>query len=64
MVMRVDFTKEGNFLGQEALFQDYGRIRTVVYHEGSIYIATNNQDGRGVPTSEDDRILRITPNFP
>ena len=64
MVMRIDFTKEGEFLRQEALFQDYGRIRTVVYHEGSIYIATNNRDGRGVPEAEDDRILRITPKFP
>ena len=63
MVMRIDFTKEGELLGQEALFQDYGRIRTVVYHEGSMYIATNNRDGRGVPMSEDDRILRITPSF-
>lgn len=64
MVMRIDFTKEGEFLRQEALFQDYGRIRTVVYHEGSIYISTNNRDGRGVPAAEDDRILRITPKFP
>ncbi|NBG88432.1 PQQ-dependent sugar dehydrogenase [Isachenkonia alkalipeptolytica] len=61
MVMRIDFNREGEFLRQEALFQDYGRIRTVVYHEGSLYIATNNRDGRGVPASEDDRIIRITP---
>lgn len=64
MVMRIDFSKEGEFLRQEALFQDYGRIRTVVYHEGSLYVATNNRDGRGVPVDEDDRILRITPDFP
>ncbi len=64
MVMRIDFSKEGEFLRQEALFQDYGRIRTVVYHEGALYIATNNRDGRGVPVDEDDRILRIMPNFP
>ncbi len=64
MVMRMDFSKEGEFIRQEALFQDYGRIRTVVYHDRSIYIATNNQDGRGVPAGEDDRIFRITPIIP
>ena len=61
MVMRIDFTREGELIRQEALFQDYGRIRTVVYHDGSLYVATNNRDGRGVPGSEDDQILRITP---
>ena len=64
MVMRIDFSKDGDFIRQEALFQDYGRIRTVVYHEGSLYIATNNRDGRGVPIQEDDRIFRVTPIIP
>lgn len=61
MLMRIDFNKEGEFLRQEAMFQDYGRIRTVVFHDGSLYIATSNRDGRGVPIDEDDRIIRITP---
>jgi glucose/arabinose dehydrogenase len=40
----------------------YGRIRDVVQApDGSIYIATNNTDGRGTPRSNDDKILRIIP---
>ena len=34
---------------------------TVIYHEGSLYIATNNRDGRGVPKDKDDVIIKITP---
>jgi quinoprotein glucose dehydrogenase len=38
----------------------YGRIRDVVQGpEGALYILTNNRDGRGVPRSGDDRIIRI-----
>jgi len=36
----------------------------VVYHEGSLYIATNNRDGRGVVRENDDKILKITPVLP
>ncbi len=64
MVMRIDLDDEGNFIRQEELFSDYGRIRTVVYYEDSLYIATNNRDGRGVPGENDDKIIKITPIFP
>ena len=37
-----------------------GRLRDVAEGpDGFLYIATNNRDGRGRPTEEDDRILRI-----
>ena len=56
------------FRGEEIARQDvllegeYGRLRTVVEGpDGAIYVLTSNQDGRGSPTGEDDRILRITP---
>lgn len=64
MVMRIDLSEEGKFISQEALFTDLGRIRTVVYHEDALYIATNNRDGRGVPLEGDDKIIRITPLLP
>ena len=38
----------------------YGRLRDVVYHNGALYVATSNTDGRGTPDSLDDRILKIT----
>jgi glucose/arabinose dehydrogenase len=64
MVRRVDLDDGGGLVRQEALFSDYGRIRTVVYYEDSLYIATNNRDGRGIPGGNDDLILKITPILP
>lgn len=48
---------------REALFRgQYGRLRDVlVGPRGEVYLATSNRDGRGRPTSDDDRILRILP---
>ena len=40
----------------------YGRLRTVREGpDGALYVLTSNRDGRGEPTGEDDRILRIVP---
>ena len=46
----------------EALLEgEYGGLRTVVEGpDGALYVLTSNQDGRGSPDDEDDRILRIT----
>lgn len=39
-----------------------GRIRDVIVGpDGFLYVATSNRDGRGLPTAEDDRILKINP---
>jgi aldose sugar dehydrogenase len=47
----------------EALLQgDYGRLRDVQQGpDGALYILTSNKDGRGDPTEDDDRILKLTP---
>ncbi|VII98863.1 hypothetical protein [Arthrobacter sp. DR-2P] len=42
------------FVGQ------YGRLRDVtVAPDGSLWILTNNTDGRGNPSADDDRIVRF-----
>ena len=46
-------------LYEEELFSELGRIREVVEHNGSLYITTNNRDGRGIPRLNDDKIIRI-----
>ncbi len=46
-------------LEEEELFSELGRIRDVVEHDGYLYIATSNRDGRGIPKINDDRIIRI-----
>jgi len=45
----------------EKLFvRTFGRLRALlVAPDGAIYIGTSNRDGRGSPTSTDDRIIRI-----
>lgn len=53
------------YTDREYLFHgEFGRIRDVVEGpDGIVYILTNNRDGRGDPTSEDDRIIRLVPKF-
>lgn len=50
------------------IFEEYftghfGRLRDVVQGpDGSLYIVTNNRDGRGNPSQGDDKVLRLTFN--
>ena len=60
----IDFDLENNLVtSHEKLFQDeFGRLRDVqTGPDGFLYILTSNQDGRGTPKTNDDKILRIVP---
>ena len=58
----LELTAAGGVLGQPRalLTNQYGRLRAAVAApDGSLWISTSNQDGRGDPTPEDDRIVRL-----
>ncbi len=62
----IDFDLENNkVISHEKLFQnEFGRLRDVqTGPDGYLYILTSNQDGRGIPGFNDDRILRIVPDY-
>lgn len=43
----------------------FGRLRDVVVGpDGYLYILTSNRDGRGQPTAEDDRLIRVAARCP
>jgi glucose/arabinose dehydrogenase len=50
-------------VSQERLIEGrFGRLRDVMSGpDGYLYLLTNNRDGRGTPSGDDDRILRIVP---
>lgn len=52
------------YANPRALFRSqFGRIRDVVRGpDGALYFSTSNRDGRGKPTSDDDRIIRVDPS--
>ena len=45
--------------GESIMINNLGRIRDVVEHDGFLYICTSNRDGRGLPQSGDDKIIKI-----
>lgn len=45
---------------QEVYFREPGRLRDIFQGpDGTLYLLTNNTDGRGTPRPNDDRLLRI-----
>jgi aldose sugar dehydrogenase len=62
MLMKLEIGENGKVLAEETVIKDIGRIRTVIYEDDSLYIATNNTDGRGIPNSGDDKIIKILLN--
>jgi glucose/arabinose dehydrogenase len=61
---RLPLTDDGEVDGEpeELYVGEYGRLREVTQApDGSLWVLTNNTDGRGDPREGDDRILRIGP---
>ncbi|MCM3127590.1 PQQ-dependent sugar dehydrogenase [Paenibacillus provencensis] len=65
-LLRFELDEEGRASEEpllEVLFEnEWGRIRSVSEGpDGTIYLLTNNRDGRGDPEEEDDRIIALEP---
>ncbi len=60
---RLELGPDGTVTDREELLSgDYGRLRHVAQApDGSLWVLTNNRDGRGNPAPEDDRIIRLAP---
>ena len=60
----LDLDLENNLVksSEELFFGEFGRLRNAAMGpDGHLYILTSNQDGRGDPKENDDRILRVMP---
>jgi len=55
--------EKNEVVSSEALFSNsFGRLRDAsMGPDGNLYLLTSNQDGRGSPAENDDRILRVVP---
>jgi glucose/arabinose dehydrogenase len=61
--VRLDAANPRRVVSVERLLENrFGRLRDVVSGpDGFLYVVTNNRDGRGTPTADDDRVLRLVP---
>ena len=57
----VDTDDRARVTAEERLFQgEYGRLRDAQQGpDGALYLLTSNRDGRGNPSRDDDRVLRV-----
>lgn len=62
-LLRLTLGADGTSVARVTTVLDgYGRLRDVVAGpDGALYVTTSNRDGRGWPSRDDDRVLRITP---
>ena len=57
---KITLAKDGKtILNEEKILDNLGRIRETVVKGNYLYVTTSNQDGRGIPRGNDDKIIKI-----
>ncbi|MEK3875780.1 MULTISPECIES: PQQ-dependent sugar dehydrogenase [unclassified Paenibacillus] len=64
-LLKVSLAPAGGTPSMTSLFKDkYGRIRNVAEGpDGTLYLMTNNRDGRGDPQAQDDQLIALRPDW-
>ncbi|WP_405108273.1 PQQ-dependent sugar dehydrogenase [Paenibacillus sp. FSL K6-1217] len=64
-LLRVSLPSAGGTPSISSLFKEkYGRIRNVAEGpDGTLYLMTNNRDGRGDPQAQDDQLIALRPDW-
>ncbi|KAI7258809.1 hypothetical protein KC345_g10473 [Hortaea werneckii] len=64
-LLQVSQSSMGGSPSIKPLFREkYGRIRNVAEApDGTLYLMTNNRDGRGNPRAQDDKLIALRPNW-
>lgn len=64
-LLRVSLSPSGGKPKITAVFKEkYGRIRNVAEGpDGTLYLMTNNRDGRGNPRAQDDKLIALRPDW-
>lgn len=56
---RIDLGHDMQVVNEKIVLDNLGRLRAVTSFDGLLYVSTSNQDGRGIPHTQDDKIIDL-----
>jgi aldose sugar dehydrogenase len=58
-IRKITLNDKNQITNEEIFLNNIGRIREVIVKDNYLYIGTSNLDGRGIPKTNDDKIIRV-----